>query len=161
MRFSKFIYILSALAVLFTGCEGTTFKSSVPSRPVQLTVDTRAGIYVHFVRENIGASLVVDTAGYHFNKQTLPLTPADYIGYAGVVVYVDNYNQYSAFDLCCPHCINKHHPCQIDGCFAECPLCGEQYDLSFGYGLPIQGISKEALRKYRADYNGAKLYIHD
>lgn len=160
MRFSKRLYII-VLAVLLTACENTTFRSSVPSRPVQLTIDTRAGIYVHFVRENIGACLVVDKDGFHFNKQTLPLTSTDYYGYAGVVVYVDNNNQYSAFDLCCPHCISKNNPCEIDGCFAVCPICGEQYDLSFGYGLPVQGISHEALRKYKSDFNGTRLYIHD
>jgi len=143
------------------GCEGTTYRSSVPSRPVQLTVDTRAGIYVHFVPANVGACLIVDAEGYHFNKQTLQLTSTDYYGYAGVVAYVDFNNQYSAFDLCCPKCISKLHPCEVDGCYAVCPLCGEQYDLSFGYATPVNGISREALRKYRADYNGAILHIHD
>ncbi len=149
------------LAVLLTACKDTTFKSSVPTRPVQLTINTSAGMYVHFVRENIGAYVIVDPAGYHFNGQTLPLTGTDYYGFAGVVIYVDNDQHYSAFDLCCPKCINQVQHCTIDGYYAVCPICGEHYDLSFGYGTPSKGISKEALRKYVTSYSPPRLNIHD
>jgi nitrite reductase/ring-hydroxylating ferredoxin subunit len=146
---------------MLTSCEDTTFRSSVPTRPVQLTINTAAGIYVHFVRENIGATVVVDPEGYHFNGQTLPLTGTDYYGFSGVVIYVDNNQQYSAFDLCCPHCIKQYDHCYIDGCFAVCPVCGEEYDLSFGYATPMKGISKEALRKYTTFYSYPRLTVHD
>lgn len=159
MRCSRW-YIILALFFL-TSCEDTTFRSAVPSRPVQLTINTAAGMYVHFVRENIGACVVVDPDGYHFNGQTLPLTPTDYYGFSGVVIYVTNDQNYAAFDLCCPHCIKQFEHCQIDGCYAVCPICGEQYDLSFGYGTPSKGISKEALRRYTAVYAYPRLTIHD
>lgn len=160
MKIPRFIYCLVCV-VLLSSCEDTVFRSSVPSRPVQLTINTAAGIYVHFVRENIGACVVVDPDGYHFKGQTLPLTGTDYFGYAGVVIYVDNYQQYSAFDLCCPHCVKQFKPCEIDGCFAICPVCGEQYDLSFGYATPMKGISNEALRKYITNYSYPRLLVHD
>ena len=154
--------ILFFVTLLFVSCEGTTFRSSVPSRPVQLSINTAAGMYVHFVRENVGAYVVVDGSGYHFNGQTLPLTEGvDYYGFAGVVIYVDCNNAYSAFDLCCPHCISQMRPCEMDGCFAVCPICGEQYDLSFGYGLPVKGIGHEALRKYTTLYSYPRLTIKD
>ena len=149
------------VALVLTACEDTTFRSSVPTRPVQLSINTAAGMYVHFVRENIGAYVVVDKDGYHFNGQTLPLTGTDYYGFAGVVIYVDNNNNYSAFDLCCPHCVSQLHPCEVDGCFAVCPQCGEQYDLSFGYGIPTKGLSREALRKYTTLYSYPRLTIKD
>lgn len=159
----KILRYIVCLGVLFSlaGCEGTTFRSSVPNRPVQLSINTAAGMYVHFVRENIGAYVVVDPTGYHFNGQTLPLTGTDYYGYAGVVICVDNNQEYSAFDLCCPHCIKQTKPCEIDGIFAVCPVCGEVYDLSFGYGTPMKGISKEALRKYMTLYSYPRLTVHD
>jgi len=153
-------YILLAL-LLFSSCEDTVYRSSVPTRPVQLAINTEAGIYVHFVPENIGACVVVDATGYHFNGQTLPLTASDYFGYAGVVIYVDNNRHHSAFDLCCPHCISQMHPCVIDGCFAVCPICGEQYDLSFGYATPMKGVSKEALRQYTTTYFNHRLTVRD
>jgi len=158
--FLHYITIL-LLAASLMSCEDTTFKSSVPTRPVQLTINTSAGMYVHFVRENIGAYVVVDPTGYHFNGQTLPLTSNDYYGFAGVVIYVNNDRNYCAFDLCCPHCLSQVQPCQIDGCYAVCPICGEQYDLSFGYATPSKGVSKEALRKYTTSYAAPKLTIHD
>ena len=159
MRYSR-AYIILAL-LLLTACEDTTFRSSVPTRPVQLAINTAAGMYVHFVRENIGACVVVDPNGYHFNGQTLPLTPTDYYGFAGVVIIVTNDQNYAAFDLACPHCLSQMHPCEIDGCFAVCPICGEKYDLSFGYATPMKGFSKEALRKYNTIYSYPRLTIHD
>lgn len=161
MKTLQFHIIAVVLGLLLTSCEDTTFRSSVPSRPVQLAINTAAGMYVHFVRENIGACVVVDYDGYHFNGQTLPLTGTDYYGYAGVVIYVNNNQDYCAFDLCCPHCISQLNPCYIDGCYAVCPICGERYDLSFGYATPAQGISKEALRRYTTFYSYPRLTIHD
>ena len=153
--------VLWLLFLALMGCENTTYRSSVPNRPVQLSINTAAGMYVHFVRENIGAYVVVDPTGYHFNGQTLPLTGTDYYGYSGVVVCVDNNQNYSAFDLCCPHCVKQYAPCEVDGIFAVCPICGEHYDLSFGYGTPTKGISHEALRKYITLYTYPRLTIHD
>ncbi len=160
MMHKSFIFLILG-ALILSACEDTTYKSAVPTRPVQLVINTSAGMYVHFVRENIGAYVIVDHNGYHFNGQTLPLTETDYYGFAGVVVYVNNDRNYCAFDLCCPHCINPANPCTIDGYFAVCPICGEHYDLSFGYATPSKGFSKEALRKYTTSYAPPRLTIHD
>lgn len=152
-------YLLCLLCLY--GCEGTTYRSSVPNRPVQLSVNTEAGIYVHFVPDNINSFMIVNEKGYQFNGQSLPVTDVDYYGYAGVVIYIDNNRQYSAFDLCCPHCVKQSKPCEVDGIYAICPICGEHYDLSFGFATPVKGISTEALRKYTTFYTNHRLTVHD
>lgn len=154
--------ILCVLLLFSTAaCEDTVWRSAVPSYPVQLTINTQQGIYVHFVPSNINACCIIDRDGYHFNGQTLPLTMLDYYGYAGVIVYIDGNGQYSAFDMACPKCLSRQHPVEQDGMFATCPLCGEQYDLSYGYATPSQGISREPLRKYTTLYSNGILTIRN
>lgn len=152
------IWLLALIGL--TGCEPTTLTSSVPTAPVQLTINTEAGLYVHFVPANIGEAVIVDGAGYHFHGQTLPLTSTDYYGYAGVLIYITQDQQYAAFDLCCPHC-RKRVPCTLDGFYLVCPTCDEHYDVSHGYGTPTKGVSNEALRKYTTVYSNHRLTVRD
>ena len=130
-----------------TACDThTTYRSSVPSYPVNIRINTYEGTYVHFV--HIYTYLIVDEKGYHFNGQTMPRKETDRFGYAGVVVYIDGNGNYSAYDMACPHCVKQDEPVEVDGMFASCPLCGEEYDLGSGYATPQKGISNEALRRY-------------
>ena len=151
-------FILICLLTL-TGCEQVNY-SPIPKAPVQLTINTEAGAYVHFVTANIGEYIIVDGSGYHYHGQTLPLTNTDYYGYAGTLIYITHDQHYAAFDLCCPHCI-KREPCYVDGFYVICPICGERYDVSHGFGTPTQSISKQALRKYSAIYTNHRLTIRD
>ena len=154
MRRHLLISLILCVALL-TACTGynTTIRSSVPAAPVHLEINTRVGQYVHFVPENIGTYLVADPGGIHLNGKTQPLTVTDAYGFAGTVVYIDGFHPYGAYDLCCPHCVRSDMPCVVDGIYAVCPLCGEQYDLYSGNGIPTRGISKEALRPHRTNYN--------
>ena len=130
-----------------TACDThTTYRSSVPSYPVNIRINTYEGTYVHFV--HIYTYLIVDEKGYHFNGQTMPRKETDRFGYAGVVVYIDGFGTYSAYDMACPHCVKQDTPVEIDGMLATCPICGEEYDLGTGYATPQKGISNEALRRY-------------
>ena len=65
---SKHRYIELILICLFTltGCEQVNY-SPIPKAPVQLTINTEAGAYVHFVTANIGEYIIVDGAGYHYH----------------------------------------------------------------------------------------------
>ena len=130
-----------------TACDThTTYRSSVPSYPVNIRINTYEGTYVHFV--HIYTYWIVDEKGYHFNGQTMPRKETDRFGYAGVVVYIDGNGNYSAYDMACPHCVKQDTPVEIDGMLATCPICGEEYDLGTGYATPQKGISNEALRRY-------------
>ena len=138
-----FLLFLLALCACDTH---TTYRSSVPSYPVNIRINTYEGTYVHFV--HIYTYLIVDEKGYHFNGQTMPRKETDRFGYAGVVVYIDGNGNYSAYDMACPNCVSQKDPVKVDGMLAICPLCGEEYDLGSGYATPQKGISDEALRRY-------------
>lgn len=138
-----FLLFLLALCACDTH---TTYRSSVPSYPVNIRINTYEGAYVHFV--HIYTYLIVDEKGYHFNGQTMPRKETDRFGYAGVVVYIDGNGNYSAYDMACPNCVSQKDPVKVDGMLAICPLCGEAYDLGSGYATPQKGISDEALRRY-------------
>ena len=147
------------IMTLLTSCEGTTFRSSVPTYPVRLTINTNVGQFVHFVPENTYQFITIDRQGYHYGHYTQALAATDMIGYAGVIVYIDGGGKYNAFDMCCPHCLKQHAPIEMDGFYGVCPICGEKYDLSFGLAVPTQGIGKEALRRYSIVNASGKLTI--
>ncbi len=146
------LFIL-AVAALLTACQGTTFRSAVPDYPIHLEINTRVGMFVSFVPGNITSHVIVDAGGFHFNGITQPLTVQDAYGFAGTVVYIDASDSYAAYDLCCPHCLKRDVPCTIDGMFAVCSECGEQYDIYSGNGVPTRGIAKEPLKRYNCTYN--------
>lgn len=131
-------YILILLLVwLCIGCENTNFRSSVPSVPVRYTLYiTRE--YPHFIIDN----------GFQTMTITKTIYERESVGYAGLLIWIGMDGNYHAADLCCPNCLKKNKPILIDGLFAICPICNEQYDLSYGYAVPTQGKAKEPLRKY-------------
>ena len=137
------------LAIAMMGCENTTFMSSVPSYPVQMVINI-LGEYPNFVAEG---SINVLTF-------TSPRYPTEAVGYAGLLIYTAFDNQYHACDLCCPKCLKRSAPVEWDGGFyTHCPTCGEDYDLSYGLGIPTRGISNERLRPYTALYGNGRLTI--
>ena len=145
--FKGLTFLLFLLA--FCACDThTTYRSSVPSYPVNIRINTYEGTYVHFKPEYPYTYMIVDKDGYHFNGQTMPRKETDRFGYAGVVVYIDGFGTYGAYDMACPHCVKQDEPVEVNGMLATCPLCGEEYDLGTGYATPQKGISDEALRRY-------------
>ena len=143
----KIIPILIAVMLVLGGCKDTVFFSSVPSYPVQFELNIWAE-YPHFVPDNGFQTLC-------FTKQRYEI---DYLGYAGLLIWVDMNAQYKAADLCCPHCLTRE-PVRVDGFYAVCDKCGEQYDLSFGLANPMKGISNEALRHYTVLSGNGKLRV--
>ncbi|MBQ4394049.1 MAG: hypothetical protein II825_01940 [Paludibacteraceae bacterium] len=162
MQRNRLIYIgLLCLALLLSGCEGTTFQSSVPAYPVRVIIDTKIGAFVHFVPTALGSSVVVNKEGYFLDgKRVYSAGITDAWGYGGVVVYVSS-NGYDAYDMACPYCAEKGncHPCGINGARAVCPHCGEEYDLLSGVAVPTQGIAHEALRRLNVINSDGRLTI--
>ena len=136
-------------ALLFLGCKDhNSLQSSVPRYPVNVTIDTRSGVFVHFLPTALNTYVQVDAAGYHYHDEVVqPLSVLDAYGYGGVVVYIDINGNYNAFDMACPYCAERAllRPCLIDGIFAKCPECGEEYDLGSGTAAPQRGIARESL----------------
>ncbi|MCR5050726.1 MAG: hypothetical protein K6A36_06535 [Paludibacteraceae bacterium] len=155
----QLILFLIPCTLLLVSCEGTTFRSSVPIYPVRFTIDTRTGQYVHFVPEAINTYVTVDRNGYHYNGRDYALNATDMYGYAGVVVYINSFCEYTAYDLCCPNCAMLRQPCEIDGAFAICPHCGEAYDLASSTAAPQRGIAKECMLRLKVLNNGGRLTV--
>ena len=124
---------------LLTGCEDVNRHSPVPYVPVNYTLHiTRE--YPHFMPDH----------GFQTMTITQTKFEREYIGYAGLLIWVAMDNQYHAADLCCPNCIKKSQPVQVVGLYAICPTCNEHFDLSSGYPFPTKGITKFPLRVYQA-----------
>lgn len=136
------------LSLLLISCNGSNYISSVPSVPVYYSLNVMAEDPT-FVPANTGAYKLV----------TAPRYATDHIGYAGLLIYIGMDMNHHAFDLACPHCLSIAHHLEVDGMYAVCPVCGEEYDISYGYATPTKGIVKEALRRYRCSWNGTTLTI--
>lgn len=141
---------LLVLPFLFVACEPSSQMSSVPSFPVRYSLDLVAE-YPHFVPDN----------GFQCLTFTQPRYDMDAVGYSGLVVWVDMAGRYHAADLCCPHCLRRTNRIEVDGIFARCPMCGEEYDLSYGLAVPMHGKSDEPLRFYTTFIQGTKLIIRN
>ena len=153
--------IVIALASVLCSCTDSSWYSSVPTYPVRVVIDTKMGEFVHFQPTATGAYIEVNKGGYFLNgKYVLPLPVTDAYGYGGVLVYVDLFG-YSAYDQACPYCASKGqcNPCEIDGAFAICPVCGETYDLASGTAAPQKGRIKEALRRLNILNSDGRLTI--
>ena len=148
----KHFSVIIIILLIFSSCEDVNRRSSVPNMPVSYTLYiTRE--HPHFVVDN-GFQAITITQKHFFE---------DYIGYAGLLIWVGMDNSYHAADLCCPYCVQKNRPLEVDGFFAVCQLCGEHYDISYGIGFPTKGITDEPLKLYNTSYRnmvtGAQLYI--
>lgn len=149
MQYYRQLIFLFCLIIGLVSCEGTTFRSSVPAYPVRVVIDTRQGAFVHFKQETTSSFVIANRNGYFLdNKWVSASSATDAYGYGGVVVFVSFFG-YDAYDLACPNCAEKGacHPCEINGGFAVCTTCEEQYNLLSGSAAPQKGIAREALRK--------------
>lgn len=139
--------ILFFLLIATTACDNSNYNP-VPSMPVQFVYNVLADDPT-FVPANTSAYRVIKER--HFET--------DYIGYAGLLLYIGMDMQHHAFDIACPKCLSTQNTVEIDGMFAICPICNEHYDLSYGLATPTYGISHYALRSYRCVWNGTTLTI--
>jgi len=158
-RAGRLIVVL--LAAVLCGCEDSTFRSSVPAYPVRAVIDTRMGPFVHFQPTDLNSYCIINREGYFLNGQfALPSSAMDAYGYGGLLVFV-SINGFDAYDLACPYCAtqSKCRSCRVNGMFAECPECGEHYDLSSGTAAPQNGLIRETLRRLNIINSDGKLTI--
>ena len=145
-------WIILLVLLVWTSCDNVNYRSSIPNTPVNYTVYiTRE--HPNFVVENGFQTMCI-------TKRTFL---EDYIGYAGLLIWVGMDNNYHAADLCCPNCVKRDKPMLVDGLYAKCELCGEHFDISYGYGIPTKGITREPMKQYHTRYRnlatGAQLHI--
>lgn len=150
----KLLYILlSTLTFTFHSCQQNPV-SSIPVCPVGIHINTNLDIFVHFQPTCLYDYVIADKEGLHYHDQLRRYQEGQGAhGYGGIVTMVttSDLNPYASFDLACPACYlstGKCHVTHIDGFYAICPDCGEQYDLSSGTGYPTKSKSKESLKRY-------------
>lgn len=116
-------------------------ESNIPYAPVYLEIDLRFQDH--------------DLIGMYNHKAiTKARTTIEKTGYAGVLVVcgIDSYGNttYYAFDLCCPHEAKRNITIEADNAgVAVCPNCGTKFDIGYGTGAPMEGVSQYPLRRYR------------
>lgn len=162
MQYYRQLILFFTVLFALCGCEGTTFRSSVPAYPVRVVIDTKMGEFVHFTPEAFSSYVVANKKGYFLNgKWVTSASAMDAFGYGeNIVVFVSMFG-YVAFDLACPNCAEKglRSPCEVNGGFAVCTTCEEQYDLLSGTAAPQKGIAHEALRKLTLVNSDGRLTI--
>lgn len=103
-----------------------------------------------YLRRNINDERLLSPGNFLYVKT--PKLSSDRLGYAGIIVVYtyDELEPYCAFDLACPKCVSPNirvgEPDNMLVCV--CPQCGERYNLFYGLGTPLKGISKVGLKKY-------------
>ncbi len=142
------LVLTTALLLSLTACDGTTFGSSVPRLRVNIRLDLRQSSFVTFTPENTYAYVTATRKGFYLNGEyAAPALDTDYFGYGGVVIYVNMLGGYDAYDMACPYCASRGyaHTCKVNSMSAVCPVCGEEYQLWSGTGIPTKGITREPL----------------
>lgn len=152
-------YLLLFVATILSGCDDS-YVSSIPDYQVNLNLNLTT-TYSTF-KNSTNQYLLFETRKLE----------TDRIGYGGIIVCSglwgdDSGNTiYYAFDLACPYEAKKDitvaPPPKIEDYTGRvtCEECGTVYDIGNGYGNPIEGPSKEVLKKYKATLSGDVLYIY-
>jgi len=146
-RFRRYLLVLPLLCFIFSGCD--TEYTTIPDCEV-------------YLRRNIINEGFLTAGAYIYVAE--PVLERDILGYGGIIVVYtyDPVEPYCAFDLACPNCVSPtiriSEPDDMLVC--TCETCGERYDLFYGNGNPLDGISKVYLKKYSAYIDpGNELYI--
>lgn len=151
---------LGCIALVLCACEPN--RTSVPRYPVHMSIDTDRAEFVTFKNPSTFEYITLNANGYYLNGSFLRKPDVtDAWGYGGIVVYVNMFGNFDAYDLACPYCAARGtcSPCEIDGLFATCPLCGEQYDLGSGTAVPQHGIADEYLLRLNLIHSGNKITV--
>jgi hypothetical protein len=148
--FFKSLLFTALLLTFLTGCVEET-NDVIPDVPVNVTLPL-----IHY-NLTPASSLIVT------NQMVSTLS----LGYNnnGIIVYMHNLNEFSAYDRTCPYHVEESIPVVIseNPLYAECPECHSLYQLWFD-GFPTdKGPSRNPLKKYKTTYypNSNSLYIYN
>jgi hypothetical protein len=161
MKIIKYIFA-AGLIILLSACGKEEPKYTIPAKPVDFKFDTGSAdhnlanissisVYIKAADKNAYDSQLTGVKGV----QTFiaPRLSGEYIGYSGLLIINTgstlNPTPFAAFDLCCPH--EKLESIRIvptNNGTAKCPKCGSVYDIIFGTGQVMEGVSSEKLQTY-------------
>ncbi|RHJ86517.1 hypothetical protein [Parabacteroides sp. AM08-6] len=136
--------------LILLACSCTkTIKTNIPPSRVYLRIDLR------YEDKDLVGTL-------NHKEFTAPRKAGEYVGYSGVLVVCGFDNVYYAYDLCCPHEASKTNRIVPDNTGkAKCPKCGTVYDIGYGTGAPVEGVSEYALQRYNVTSLGQELLIQN
>ncbi|MDO9634592.1 MAG: hypothetical protein Q7J05_06030 [Paludibacter sp.] len=147
----KHIILFSLLIVSLSGCYDN-YISSIPNSLVSLRLNLTT-TYPN-LKDN----------PYQFEQFVKPNFQGEAVGFGGVLVVcgfgTNNLFDYFAYDLACPYEAQaniKVTPNDIGQ--AVCETCGSVYEIIYGIGNPIEGPSKETLKRYKTSLQGDWLII--
>lgn len=143
---NKLTYILFfGLPFILSNCKEET-GTNIPEVQVNISINLTRAEYAKI--SSSGSSMVLPSSTNLFEK-----------GYAGIIVYNLNQNEFLAFDRCCTHNPGEKHALNADGALAICPVCASEFILADGTGSPVKGPAKYILRRYRTILNYPELRI--
>ncbi len=139
---------VALLVLVLVGCDSLNRKSPIPDMPVSMDL-----IILRDAPELM-------TPG-NYKLYTKPPYMYHYIGYGGILLFHDFNDEISAFDLACPHEAEStvRVDSLADGGIVTCRKCLTSYDVSFGIGNPIKGVSQFGLRRYKVRQSGNTIHI--
>jgi nitrite reductase/ring-hydroxylating ferredoxin subunit len=127
------------------------YENPIPSFPVYLYLDLTfedkelkaIGSYKEYTDKNIN---------HESGKRS---------GFGGILVVHTMLDEFKAFDRACPFEVQPDITVEVDEevLYAICPKCGSKYDIGFGTGALVQGVSKYGLRPYNTTPSGARLIV--
>jgi len=133
-RRSRSLLMMIGILLLIVGCESK--ETTIPDRPV-------------YLRRNLVENNLLPVGSYLYVTQPVG---SDKLGFGGIIIVHTYEDDYCAFDLACPKeqtpSVRIGKPNELLIC--TCESCGEQYDLMYGLGTPLKGISKVPLKRYSA-----------
>lgn len=139
-----FLFLL--ISIPFYSCSETTDENDiVPYTYVSGT------IYLDFYSElnSIGNALYFDEIG----------TSVGYNGHGFIVVRTGTY-EFTVFDATCTNYVDYDEHVEINGSYAECPVCESKFSLLTG-GWPFNNSdAKYKLKEYKNSYSSSNNTLH-
>ena len=131
------LFVLLISFFIFFSCQ-KELRSSIPS--CEVYIETSPSEFAKLQTPNSAVSYIY-TPGM--------TVPASFrFGYGGVLIFRDLENKIKSCDLACPVEASRTVRVEVKMPFAVCPVCGSEFELSWGFAAPVAGPAKESLRFY-------------
>lgn len=142
----RFILIIPLIYLL--GACTTNVISPIPNTAVSLEIN--------ILRDAPELNAIGGVAEF-----TSTIKPYQYLGYGGIVIFHNFDDKFVAFDLACPHEIERTTRVKVNMAGqAVCEKCGSTFELGYSSGIPTKGPAKYPMRQYKVAISGDNLRIY-
>jgi nitrite reductase/ring-hydroxylating ferredoxin subunit len=136
-----YFFLFLLLSSFFSACsDSKSVDDIVPNWHINATIH----LDYHSELNSVGNALYFDEIG------------GSTVGYKNHGIFIIKLNSgYAAYDATCTHDVDADDPLELEGIFAECPICESKFNLMDG-GYPFEGsIAKYPLKKYKTSFSSA------